>query len=72
MPTYEYGCRRCNHVFEKRMTVEEKKNTKTACPNCGSDDVRQQSFGVSFSSKNNTRENSSGGCCGGGGTGCCG
>ena len=71
MPTYEYLCRRCNHVFEKRMTVEEKKNTKVSCPQCHSKEVRQQSFGVSFSGKKSARGNSSGGCCGGE-PGCCG
>ena len=71
MPTYEYGCRRCNHVFEKKMTIEEKKNTTVRCPECNSEEIRRQFFGVSFSGKKNTRENSSGGCCGGG-LSCCG
>ena len=71
MPTYEYRCRRCNHVFEKRMTVEEKKNAKVSCPQCDSEEVRQQFFGLNLSGKKNARGNSSGGCCGGGPS-CCG
>lgn len=71
MPTYEYLCRRCAHVFEKRMTVEEKKNTTVSCPKCNSEEVRQQFFGVSFSGKKSARGNFSGGCCGGGPS-CCG
>ena len=70
MPTYEYLCRRCAHVFEKKMTIEEKENAMTTCPNCGSEDVRQQFFGVNFFGKKTGGRNSSGGCCGGG-TGCC-
>lgn len=72
MPTYEYLCRRCTHVFEKRMTLEEKQNAKATCPKCGSEDVRQQFFGVNFLGKKTGGGGASGGCCGGGGTGCCG
>jgi len=71
MPTYEYQCRKCRLTFEKRMTVEEKKNTKVVCPHCDSDQVRQQFFGVSFSGKKNPPGNPSGGCCGSGPS-CCG
>jgi len=70
MPTYEYLCRRCAQVFEKRMTIEEKTNAKTICPNCGSEDIRQQFFGVNFVGKKTGGRRPSGGCCGGG-TGCC-
>lgn len=71
MPTYEYLCRRCTHVFEKRMTLEEKQNAKATCPKCGSEDVRQQFFGVSFVGKKTGGGKTSGGCCGDG-PGCCG
>ncbi len=71
MPTYEYLCRRCAHVFERKMTADEKKNTTVSCPLCKSEEVRQQFFGVSFSGKKSTRGNASGGCCGGGPS-CCG
>ncbi|MCX6568054.1 MAG: zinc ribbon domain-containing protein [Candidatus Aminicenantes bacterium] len=72
MPTYEYLCRRCASIFEKKMTMDEKKTAKTTCPNCGSEDVRQQFFGVNFLGKKTGDRGASGGCCGGGGTGCCG
>jgi len=71
MPTYEYLCRKCAHVFEKRMTLKEKETAKTTCPNCGSEDIRQQFFGVNFFGKKTAGGGPSGGCCGGG-TGCCG
>jgi putative FmdB family regulatory protein len=71
MPTYEYLCRRCNHIFEKRMTVEEKTGTTVSCPECHSEEVRQQFFGLSFSGKKSAKGNSSGGCCEGGPS-CCG
>jgi len=71
MPTYEYLCRRCNHTFEEKMTVEEKKNTKICCPKCRSEEVRQQFFGLNLSGKKNKGGDSSGGCCGGGSS-CCG
>jgi len=71
MPTYEYRCERCSHTFEIKMTVDEKKKTKVSCPQCNSEEVGQQLFGVSFSGKKKTDRNSSGGCCGDG-TGCCG
>ena len=71
MPTYEFLCPRCKHVFEKKMTVEEKKNITVSCPNCNSEEVRQQFFGVSVLGKKTARGKSSGGCCGGGPS-CCG
>jgi len=71
MPTYEYLCRQCNHKFEKKMTAEEKKKTKISCPQCSSEEVRQQFFGLSLSGKKNKGGDSSGGCCGGGPS-CCG
>jgi len=71
MPTYEYLCRRCTRVFEISMTTEEIKNANTGCPNCGSEDIRQQFFGVNFFGKKTGGRGPSGGCCGGR-TGCCG
>jgi len=71
MPTYEYLCQKCKHVFEIKMMVEEKKNTPVSCPACHSEEVRQQFFGVSLSGKKNKPDKSSGGCCGGGPS-CCG
>jgi len=57
MPTYEYLCRRCTRVFEIRMTLEEKKNAKTACPNCGSEDISQHLYGVNFAGEKAWGEN---------------
>lgn len=33
MPTYEYACPHCNHVWEKREGFEA--STKKKCPECG-------------------------------------
>ena len=71
MPTYEFQCLQCNHVFEKKITVEEKKGMTVCCPQCNSETVRQQFFGVSFSGKKSAKGNDSGGCCGDGPS-CCG
>jgi len=70
MPIYEYRCKQCNHVFELKMTIEEKKKITIACPKCISEDVQQQLFGINFSGKKAGGGTSSGGCCGDG-TGCC-
>jgi predicted nucleic acid-binding Zn ribbon protein len=37
MPLYEFACRKCIKVIEKRMTFEQHENTKDCvlCENCG-------------------------------------
>ncbi|MBF0595335.1 MAG: zinc ribbon domain-containing protein [Candidatus Omnitrophica bacterium] len=37
MPTYDYECRACAHIFEALQTMSEPKLTK--CPRCGKDQL---------------------------------
>ncbi len=34
MPTYEFKCRKCGHVFERRMTVSQREKARPSCPEC--------------------------------------
>jgi len=71
MPTYEYLCKKCNNVFEKKMTVDEKKDAKISCEKCGSEDVAQQFFGINVIGGKTSSKKPANGCCGGGGSSCC-
>jgi len=71
MPIYEYRCQRCDNVFEKKMPMKEKSKTRIVCPECSSEDVEQQLFGVNFSGRKTGDGKFSGGCCGEGND-CCG
>lgn len=64
MPIYEYRCKLCDHVFEKAMSMKEKSGAKIVCPECSSEDIEQQLFGVNFSGKKTGDGKSSGCCCG--------
>jgi putative FmdB family regulatory protein len=41
MPLYEFECRKCEHVFDKVLTIKEMETTSPACPECGSEDVKK-------------------------------
>ena len=41
MPLYEFECKKCEHVFDKILTIKEMETVKLACPQCGSDDIRK-------------------------------
>ena len=34
MPTYEFRCKKCGEVFERRMTVSQREKARPACPEC--------------------------------------
>jgi putative FmdB family regulatory protein len=41
MPTYDYVCKKCDHQFEVRLTVEEHDKRKVECPKCHAKEVQQ-------------------------------
>ena len=47
MPTYEYGCKKCGHTFQKVETISEHGEKKVKCPECKSTRV-EQVFGSYF------------------------
>lgn len=47
MPTYDYQCKACEHVFTKFCKISERDEpTKTPCPECGAEDKVSQSIGA--------------------------
>lgn len=42
MPTYEYQCKECDHVFTLRMHMEEHEKKRPKCPECGSRKLSQK------------------------------
>lgn len=43
MPTYEYQCKACNHIFEEFLPLKSrKKPEKCPCPSCGEKKVKQE------------------------------
>ena len=49
MPTYEYACVECSHVFTLTMHIAEHDTVKVECPKCKSTKVEwrpQQFFAV--------------------------
>jgi putative FmdB family regulatory protein len=72
MPTYEYRCQDCGHVFEVFATIREKvAGVQPVCPKCRSAQVRQ-AFAVTFMRRDGggVAPVSSGGCCSGGSCAC--
>jgi len=48
MPTYEYRCHKCEHVFTEILSIDEhEKNPVPSCPKCKSTDVKQVFSAVS-------------------------
>jgi putative FmdB family regulatory protein len=41
MPTYEYRCRDCHHVFDRVEPLAEHGHSHPACPKCRSKKVEQ-------------------------------
>lgn len=39
MPLYEYQCKKCEHAFDKVLSIREMETTSPACPKCGSEEV---------------------------------
>lgn len=43
MPTYDYICNSCKHVFEQNEIIDNRDNpTKEKCPNCGKKKVKRE------------------------------
>ena len=41
MPTYEYRCRECEHVFDRVEPLSEHGGKSPQCPSCKSRNVQQ-------------------------------
>jgi putative FmdB family regulatory protein len=41
VPTYEYLCKDCRHVFDMALSLKAHENQPVACPKCGSSNVEQ-------------------------------
>jgi len=47
MPTYDYRCNACEHLFESvQMMADDMKPTKEPCPECGKKEVTKSWAGV--------------------------
>ena len=47
MPTYDYRCNACEHIFESvQLMVDDMKPTKEPCPECGKKEVTKSWAGV--------------------------
>ena len=40
MPMYDFACRECGQVFEKKLRMSQTSDPQT-CPSCGSGDTRR-------------------------------
>ena len=55
MPTYDYQCKACEHVFTKFCKISERDEpTKNPCPECGAEDKVSQSIGAPSFNYNET------------------
>lgn len=55
MPTYDYQCKACEHVFTKFCKISEHDEpTKNPCPECGAEDKVSQSIGAPSFNYNET------------------
>lgn len=49
MPLYEYSCRKCNHIFDKLLSMSRKDEPKQSpCPNCGEMEVQEHLTALKF------------------------
>jgi len=39
MPLYEFQCQKCEHTFDKILSLKEMETVSLICPKCGSGDV---------------------------------
>ena len=46
MPTYEFVCKKCRHLFEIHESVAQHDLHKEKCPKCGSKQLQQQFSGI--------------------------
>lgn len=50
MPIYEFECRRCHHIYEQIMGIEET-DEKPVCPKCGATNPKKLLGSYSFHSR---------------------
>ena len=62
MPFYEYSCNKCEHKFDKKLSIDDRKIPESEpCPNCNEAECVQQSvgnsnphtYGLGYEAKNN-------------------
>jgi putative FmdB family regulatory protein len=41
MPTYEYECEKCGHIYSLTLSLREREKLKPRCPKCKSTKSRQ-------------------------------
>ena len=41
MPLYEYKCNKCDHPFDKVLSIKEMEAGEVQCPKCESGDVKK-------------------------------
>jgi putative FmdB family regulatory protein len=41
MPTYEYECEKCGHIYSLTVSLREREKLKPRCPKCKSTKSRQ-------------------------------
>ena len=47
MPSYDYQCKACNHVFTKFSKISERNvPTENPCPECGAEESVSQAIGA--------------------------
>jgi putative FmdB family regulatory protein len=46
MPTYEYRCKTCGEIFERRESIAEHEAAKAKCPKCESEEVVRGFLGL--------------------------
>lgn len=64
MPTYTYICEQCHTRFEAFASIKQKiSGWQPACPQCGSDQIRQIFESLAVISKSEPLVSSGGSCC---------
>ena len=61
MPIYEYTCSKCNHTFDKKLSISDRDNPiSSPCPNCSEQNSVQRgvgnlgfTYGLGAEAKNN-------------------
>jgi putative FmdB family regulatory protein len=41
MPLYEFQCNKCEHTFDKVLSIKEMETVKLNCSQCESDDIKK-------------------------------
>ncbi len=68
MPLYKFECESCGKQFELLCSIADREARRAACPDCGSNDLRQRFGAVAIRVKSSEPDCPHGAACGG----CCG